>query len=80
MKRINITLLKKKIYKKKNLQVVLKHLLAAIGPQRASFLKVQNLLISSKCNPEGHLFKYGYPSTHYRNTNNSRVKIRLYFL
>lgn len=37
----------------------IKHLLVASGPQRASFLNVQNLAASSKCNPDGHWFKYG---------------------
>lgn len=37
----------------------------ATGPQRASFLNVQNLATSSKCNPDGQVFKYGYPSTHF---------------
>lgn len=55
---INIKLTQFMIIKKK------KNSLVAIGPQRASFLKVQNLLMSSKCNPDGHLFRYGYPSTH----------------
>lgn len=41
------------------------NLLVANGPHRASFLNVQYLATSSKCNPDGHVFKYGYPSTHY---------------
>lgn len=41
-----------------------KYLLVANGPHRASFLKVQYFATSSKCNPDGQLFLYGYPSTH----------------
>lgn len=48
------------------------NLLVANGPQRASSLNVQYLAISSKYNPDGQLFRYGYPSTHYKWKNKTR--------
>lgn len=42
------------------------HLLVGRGPHLASSLKVQNFCKSSKNSPDGHRFKYGYPSTHCR--------------
>lgn len=41
-----------------------KTLLVGRGPHRASFLKVHNLLTSSKYKPAGQRFKYGKLSTH----------------
>lgn len=41
-------------------------LLVAMGPQRASFLNVQNFCMSSKWRPDGQRLRYGNPSTHWK--------------
>lgn len=49
-----------------SLHIIWIYKLVGSGPHLASALNVQYLLMSSKYNPDGQRFKYGYPSTHWK--------------